>query len=41
MVGVLQELSRQVRGQLLNQEYRGLMNTRLRSMGVAKLHVQI
>ena len=26
VVGVLQELSRQVRGQLLNQEYRGLMN---------------
>lgn len=41
VVGVLQELSRQVRGQLLNQEYRGLMNTRIRSMGVAKLHVQI
>ena len=41
VVGVLQELSRQVRGQLLNQEYRGLMNTRLRSMGVAKLHVRI
>lgn len=33
VVGVLQELSRQVRGQLLNQEYRGLMNTRVRSMG--------
>jgi len=41
VVGVLQELSRQVRGQLLNQEYRGLMNTRVRSMGVAKLHVRI
>lgn len=41
VVGVLQELSRQVRGQLLNQEYRGLMNTQLRSMGVAKLHVRI
>lgn len=41
VVGVLQELSRQVRGQLLNQEYRGLMNTRIRSMGVAKLHVRI
>lgn len=41
VVGVLQELSRQVRGQLLNQEYRGLMNIRLRSMGVAKLHVRI
>lgn len=41
VVGVLQELSRQVRGQLLNQEYRGLMNTRVRSMGVAKLHVWI
>lgn len=39
VVGVLQELSRQVRGQLLNQEYRGLMNTRIRSMGVA--HVRI
>lgn len=39
VVGVLQELSRQVRGQLLNQEYRGLMNTRVRSMGVA--HVRI
>lgn len=41
VVGVLQELSRQVRGQLLNQEYRGLMNTRARSLGVAKLHVRI
>lgn len=41
VVGVLQELSRQVRGQLLNQEYRGLMNTRLRSLGVAKVHVRI
>lgn len=39
VVGVLQELSRQVRGQLLNQEYRGLMNTRVRSLGVA--HVRI
>lgn len=39
VVGVLQELSRQVRGQLLNQEYRGLMNTRVRGMGVA--HVRI
>lgn len=39
VVGVLQELSRQVRGQLLNQEYRGLMNTRARRMGVA--HVRI
>lgn len=37
VVGVLQELSRQVRGQLLNQEYRGLMNTRVRSMGVANV----
>lgn len=37
VVGVLQELSRQVRGQLLNQEYRGLMNTRIRSMGVANV----
>lgn len=41
VVGVLQELSRQVRGQLLNQEYRGLMNTRVRSLGVAKAHVRI
>lgn len=41
VVGVLQELSRQVRGQLLNQEYRGLMNTRIRSLGVAKAHVRI
>ena len=41
VVGVLQELSRQVRGQLLNQEYRGLMNTRVRSLGVAKSHVRI
>ena len=41
VVGVLQELSRQVRGQLLNQEYRGLMNTRLRSLGVAKVHVRM
>ena len=37
VVGVLQELSRQVRGQLLNQEYRGLMNTRVRSMGGRQL----
>ena len=41
VVGVLQELSRQVRGQLLNQEYRGLMNTRVLSLGVAKAHVRI
>ena len=41
VVGVLQELSRQVRGQLLNQEYRGLMNTRVRILGVAKAHVRI
>ena len=39
VVGVLQELSRQVRGQLLNQEYRGLMNTRVRSMGVANVRI--
>ena len=39
VVGVLQELSRQVRGQLLNQEYRGLMNTRVRSLGVAHVRV--
>ena len=39
VVGVLQELSRQVRGQLLNQEYRGLMNTRVRSMGVANVQI--
>lgn len=41
VVGVLQELSRRVRGQLLNQEYRGLMNTRVRSLGVTKAHVRI
>ena len=39
VVGVLQELSRQVRGQLLNQEYRGLMNTRVRSLGVANVRI--
>lgn len=39
VVGVLQELSRQVRGQLLNQEYRGLMNTRVRSMGVVNVRI--
>lgn len=37
VVGVLQEVSRQVRGQLLNQEYRGLMDTRVRFMGVSNV----
>lgn len=39
VVGVLQELSRQIRGQLLNQEYTGLMNTRIHSLGVARVRI--